>query len=78
VGIGTGHIVWGAAKWLGLLPKGTEKERRRIWWRINGVVGLVGAIWYAGGLGIVARGGAETGWVGAGYDALYQKIPLLG
>ncbi|KAI9649025.1 hypothetical protein NHQ30_001592 [Ciborinia camelliae] len=77
VGIGAGHMVWGAAKWLNLLPSGTEKDRRRTWWSINGVVGLVGAIWYAGGLGVVARDGVETGWVGAGYDALYQKIPSL-
>ncbi|ESZ89608.1 hypothetical protein SBOR_10006 [Sclerotinia borealis F-4128] len=66
VGIGAGHMVWGAAKWLNLLSRGTEKEIRRIWWSLNSIVGLVGAIWYAGGLGIVARGGAETGWVGTG------------
>ncbi|RAL68510.1 hypothetical protein DID88_007238 [Monilinia fructigena] len=78
VGIGAGHMIWGAAKWLNLLPSGAEKGRRRTWWSINGVVSLVGAIWYVGGLGIVARDGAETGWVGSGYDALYQKVPLLG
>ncbi|KAF7909556.1 uncharacterized protein EAF01_003274 [Botrytis porri] len=78
VGFGAGHMVWGTAKWLGLLPRGTERERRRRWWSLNGIVGLVSLIWYAGGLGVIARGGAETGWVGSGYDALYQKIPLLG
>lgn len=78
IGIGAGHMIWGAAKWLNLLlPSGTQKERRRTWWSINGAIGLVGAIWYAGGLGIVARGGAEIGWVGSGYDALYQKVPLM-
>lgn len=71
-------MVWGAAKWLDLLPSGTEKQRRRRWWSLNGVVGLVSVIWYAGGLGVVALGGAETGWVGEGYDALYQRTPLLG
>ncbi|APA11138.1 hypothetical protein sscle_07g059080 [Sclerotinia sclerotiorum 1980 UF-70] len=77
VGIGASHMVWGAAKWLGLLPRGTEKERGRIWWGLNGIVGFVGAVWFAGGLGVIARGGAETGWVGSGYDALYQRVPLL-
>lgn len=78
VGFGAGHMVWGTAKWLGLLPRGTEREIRRRWWSLNSIVGLVSLIWYAGGLGVIARGGAETGWVGSGYDALYQKIPLLG
>ncbi|PQE28454.1 hypothetical protein CJF30_00008173 [Rutstroemia sp. NJR-2017a BBW] len=78
VGIGTGHMIWGAAKWFNLTPTtGTDKEKRRRKRRINGVVGAVAGIWMSGGLGVVARSGPEPGWIGRGYDALFEKVPLL-
>lgn len=83
---GCGHMVWGWARWLGVADKaglwtiGTREVRRserRTWLTINGVVVLVTGLWAAGGLGIVARGGATLGWVGKVYDGLFDKIPLL-
>jgi hypothetical protein len=45
---------------------------------LNAVSAVVSAIWLAGGVGIVGRGGAVGGWVGREYDALYSHIPLIG
>jgi hypothetical protein len=84
VGIASGHIVWGWAKWMGWTPigvgelSGNGKKGKRRWWIINGVSALVAGLWVAGGLGVVARGGKATGWVGKGWDELYARVPLLG
>ncbi|KZL83711.1 hypothetical protein CI238_07694 [Colletotrichum incanum] len=89
--VGCGHMVWGAARWLGLAPtamgwsgsgtdvvdKKVRKRKRRSWWALHGVAAAAAGIWAAGGLGIVARGGLTHGWVGKLYDDLFTKIPLL-
>ncbi|GJC83040.1 hypothetical protein ColLi_05878 [Colletotrichum liriopes] len=89
--VGCGHMVWGAARWLGLAPtamgwsgsgtnvvdKKIRKRKRRLWWALHGVAAAAAGIWAAGGLGIVARGGLTHGWVGKLYDDLFTKIPLL-
>lgn len=72
---------------MGLVPVGvgemgrsgkSGKSGKRRWWVVNGVSAFVTVIWMAGGLGVVARGGKATGWIGKGWDELYAKIPLLG
>ena len=93
VGVASWHVVWGSAKWLGVLPEnvsGTDEDgvgmgeeeregRKRVrWWIVNGVAAALAGLWMAGGLGVVARGGAMTGWLGRGWDELYRKIPILG
>ncbi|TDZ15045.1 hypothetical protein Cob_v012038 [Colletotrichum orbiculare MAFF 240422] len=89
--VGSGHMIWGAAKWLGLAPtamgwrgsgasvvdKRTRRHKRRMWWALHGLSATVFGIWAAGGLGIVARGGVTDGWVGKLYDDLFSRIPLL-
>jgi len=91
LGLGCGHMVWGWAKWLGAaqgagwhlerhtgnvtVDTQTRKKRRRRLLMINGVSALAVALWAAGGLGIVARGGETLGWVGKLYDGLYARIP---
>lgn len=91
LGLGCGHMVWGWAKWLGaaqgagwhlerhtgnvVVDTQTRKKRRRRLMMINGVSALAVAVWAAGGLGIVARGGETLGWVGKLYDGLYARIP---
>lgn len=75
--VGVGHFVWGAARWMGWLPRGHDKKAKRRWWAINGIWAITAALWMAGGLGVVGRGGKEEGWVGRGYDELYSKIPLV-
>ena len=77
VGVAAGHFVWGVARWNGWVPVGNSKKAKRRWWIINGISAGLAALWMAGGLGIVARGGKADGWVGKGYDSLYAKIPLL-
>lgn len=77
VGIGAGHFVWGVARWTGWMPVGSDKKARRRWWTVNGIAAGVAALWMAGGLGVVGRGGLADGWVGKGYDALYAKIPFV-
>ncbi|KAK3489028.1 uncharacterized protein B0T23DRAFT_342133 [Neurospora hispaniola] len=93
LGIGCGHMVWGWAKWFGVsqgagwvlerhtgVPevdrKARRKRRRRLIW-INAVAAAATAVWAAGGLGVVARGGETLGWVGKVYDGLYDKVPLF-
>lgn len=82
--VGAGHMVWGWAKWMGVAPpinwrkttvdKALRKRRSRAWWSINSLAALVGVVWAAGGLGIVARGGAADGWLGTVYDRIYARI----
>ncbi|OHE90639.1 hypothetical protein CORC01_14058 [Colletotrichum orchidophilum] len=88
--IGCGHMVWGAAKWLGLAPtamgwsgsghnvvdKRVRRRKRRAWWALHGAAAAAAGIWAAGGLGIVARGGLTDGWIGKVYDDLYSRISL--
>lgn len=78
LGVVAGHVAWGWAKWLGWLGPVDQKRAKRRWWTINGIAAVVAAIWAAGGLGVVARAGLATGWVGKGFDELYSKIPVLG
>lgn len=85
VTVGVWHTTWGWAKWLNLTPaqvtsSGYEAQiaRKRRWYLVNGVSALLTALWLAGGLGVVGRGGEVGGWIGREYDALYSKIPFLG
>ncbi len=91
LGLGCGHMVWGWAKWFGLsqhagwklewptgmagLDQRTTKSKRRRLLLINVAAGVATAVWAAGGLGVVARGGETLGWVGKLYDGLFDKIP---
>lgn len=85
IGVAVWHTTWGWAKWLGLTPNQVAqngydsqvaKKRRR--YSINGVAAAVAALWMAGGLGIVGRGGKTGGWIGHEFDDLYKHMPLLG
>ncbi|POS73581.1 hypothetical protein DHEL01_v208018 [Diaporthe helianthi] len=53
-----------------------RKRRRRIWLWVNGTAVAVTAVWAAGALGIVARGGLAHGWVGKVYDELFAAVGL--
>ncbi|KLU90614.1 hypothetical protein MAPG_10466 [Magnaporthiopsis poae ATCC 64411] len=91
LGLGVGHAVWGWARWLGvgqgaswsgtlvnrseMVDGRVRKRRRRTWLLINTSVVLVGCVW-AGGLGVVAKGGLTPGWVGELYDGLFQRVYL--
>ncbi|KAG9243421.1 hypothetical protein BJ878DRAFT_423646 [Calycina marina] len=77
IGVGVAHFIWGVARWQKWTPVGVDRKARRRRWTINGITALVSAIWMAGGLGVVGRGGKSDGWVGKGHDNLYSKIPLL-
>ncbi len=83
--VGSGHMVWGMARWLGLAPatrswknavvdRATKRQRRRRWLSVHGVVGGVVAAWAVGGLAVVARGGLQDGWVGKVYDDLLARV----
>lgn len=85
IGVTAFHATWGWARWLGWTPEqskevGVERQmaKKRRWYAINGVAGLVSALWMAGGFGVVGRGGEAGGWVGRMYDEMYQRIPLVG
>ena len=85
VTVGCFHITWGWAKWLGFTPDqttemGEERElaKKRRWYIINGVAASVAGLWFAGSFGVVARGGAASGWVAKQYDEMYRKVPLIG
>ena len=79
---GAGHMVWGWAKWLGVAPpygwrettlhdRALRRRRRRAHWTIQGVAAAVALVWAAGGLGVVARAGPTSGWLGSVYDGIY-------
>lgn len=86
VGIATGHFVWGWAKWLGLTPdvgsggdavdQGLRKKRR--WYGINGLSIAVAGLWMTAGLGVVGRSGPSEGWIGRGFDKLFDAVPIVG
>lgn len=84
VAVGTWHMAWGWAKWLGLSPlqvSPTESRRhlmkKRRWYAINGISALLTGLWLAGSLGIVGRGGKTGGWIGREFDELYNAIPMI-
>ena len=79
------HFVQGAAIYLKKAPEyitdggdfgRTKKKRRR--WLINGIAATVAAAWIAGGLGVIGRGGAGTGWEAKNWDKIYQAVPIVG
>lgn len=84
--VGT-HVVWGACRWAGVTPENVARgqvqqvkawERRKRRWIVDAVAVLVVGVWAAGGIGVVARGGKTSGWVGKVYDDLYRRVPVLG
>lgn len=86
--IGSGHMVWGMAKWLGYAPsmrdwtqseklaenKKLRSQRQRHWLSIQGVALAAVAAWCVGGMAVVSRGGLQDGWVGAVYDELFALV----
>ena len=85
VSVASWHFVGGAAKFLkasaeyvtGFGEEGRRKRQRRAW-LINGISALVAAGWIAGGLGVIGRAGAGTGWEAKNWDAILKQVPLLG
>ncbi len=77
VGLASGHFVWGISRWNGWVLSGSDRKAKRRWWTINGASVGLAILWMTGGLGIVARGGKATGWIGKDYDLLYSRIPLM-
>lgn len=59
-----------------VVDKKTRQQRRRKWLGVHGVSLGVAALWAVGGLGVVARGGATSGWVGSVYDDLFARLDL--
>lgn len=84
VGTVGAHVVWGWAQWVGLKPEQAQaqtadgaKSAKRRWWGVNSVSVVVVAVWLAGGMGVVGRGGRVAGWVGRHYDELLKRVPGL-
>jgi hypothetical protein len=85
VAVGSWHIVWGWAKWLGFTPAAVvqggpegQMRRKRRFYLINATAAVITGLWLAGGLGVVGRGGAADGWLGKEHDGLYKRIPFFG
>lgn len=90
IGVGCGHMVWGMARWLGLsrstrglagregvmVDGQTRKQRRRQWLGVHAAALALASLWAAGGLGVVARGGAARGWIGKAYDHLLARVRM--
>lgn len=85
VSVASWHFVGGAAKFLkasaeyvtGFGEEGRRQRQRRTW-LVNGISALVAAGWIAGGLGVIGRAGAGTGWEAKNWDAILKQVPLLG
>jgi tRNA (guanine26-N2/guanine27-N2)-dimethyltransferase len=54
------------------------EKRRKMWWIVHGISALGTAIWLAGGLGIVGRGGRGSGWESKNWDDIYRNVPVIG
>jgi hypothetical protein len=76
--LASGHVVWGAAKWNNWTPIDTSKKAKRRWWVLNGVSVALAGTWMAGGFGVVARAGRADGWIGKGYEALFEYMGRWG
>jgi hypothetical protein len=89
--VGVGHMVWGAARWLGVAPssrglvvgdskvftdKPALKRRRRRWLQVSGAALVASTLWAVGGMGVVANGGLADGWIGKVYDELFARVGL--
>lgn len=79
VSVFAGHLVWGAAKYQGWsqITSVASKQGKRRWWLLNGVAVAVAALWMAGGLGVVGKGGLGTGWMAQLWDEIYARVPLV-
>lgn len=54
------------------------KRKRKMWWIVHGIAAMGTAIWLAGALGVVGRGGPGAGWEAKNWDALYRHVPVVG
>lgn len=54
------------------------KRQRKMWWTVNGVAAVGAALWLAGALGIVGRGGEGAGWEAQGWNEMYSQVPVIG
>lgn len=54
------------------------RRQRKARWVVYGVAALATAVWLAGGLGIVGRGGSGVGWEAKSWDNLYRQVPVIG
>lgn len=80
--VGTGHMVWGMARWLDFAPpanwkkmtfeKATRRRQSRAWWTIQVTAVSLIAVWAAGGLGVVAQAGPAQGWLAGVYNNIYE------
>lgn len=68
------------SKITGILGESADESRRRRKnrWLVHGIAALVTAIWLAGGLGIVGRGGTGSSFEVPGWDKLYASVPVIG
>ncbi|CRG88718.1 hypothetical protein PISL3812_05752 [Talaromyces islandicus] len=55
-----------------------QQKRRKNKWLVHGIAALATAIWLAGGLGVVGRGGIGSGWEAKNWDQLYKSVPVVG
>lgn len=85
IAVGVWHVIGGSAKWLRISPEyiveggdyGARRKRKRR--RLIGATTLgVYLVWIAGGLGVVGRWGAGTGWEAKNWDRIYASVPLVG
>ncbi|KAF3401997.1 hypothetical protein F1880_009724 [Penicillium rolfsii] len=54
------------------------KRQRKMWWVVNGIAAAGAALWLAGALGIVGRGGEGAGWEAQGWNEMYSHVPVIG
>lgn len=55
-----------------------QQKRRKNKWLVHGIAALAAAVWLAGGLGVVGRGGVGSGWEAKNWDQLYKSVPVVG
>ncbi|KAL2005037.1 hypothetical protein VTN00DRAFT_2887 [Thermoascus crustaceus] len=64
--------------YLGYMESPEQTKRKNRMWRIvHGIAAVGTAIWLAGALGVVGRGGPGSGWEAKNWDALYRSVPVI-
>ena len=54
------------------------KKQKKSRWLVSGTIAVGTAVWLAGALGIIGRGGQGSGWEASGWNKIYSQVPVIG
>ena len=54
------------------------KKQKKSRWLVSGTIAVGTAVWLAGALGIIGRGGQGSGWEASGWNKIYSQVSVIG